>query len=173
MDKQELITTIAMVSDHGFEKDSEESKKYQNEQEYLEHCLDTYVNNEKKRVLADSENFRKRMQINVKDMLNSQKMDMLSDMLDVLDIWDKFGDSIRKGSHNLFKDYNVLNTKMCDFIKKSELEEIECIRFDSDVHQAISLGDSEMKKGDIITVVKKGYRIGEQIIRTPLVIVQK
>jgi molecular chaperone GrpE len=151
-------------------------KKLQDEIELLnqknEELKDKYL-----RLVAEYDNFRKRTIKEKIDLRESVKIDVLKDFLPVVD------DIERAMTHlNEVKDVEatvegirLISQKFLDFIKSQGVEEIisKDQDFNTDFHEAITRFpvEEEEKKGKVIDVVQKGYKINDKIIRFSKVVV--
>ena len=59
--------------------------------------------------------------------------------------------------------------------EKSNLREINPLgeKFDPNVHQAISMLESDQEPNTVVTVLQKGYLLADRVLRPALVIVAK
>ena len=117
------------------------------------------------RLAADFDNFRKRMAREKEDTIMAVKTSMIEPILDL--------DSDISLAAKKINDegINLIVSKLDKFLKSQGIETIQTDTYDPDVHEVISMVDSN-KKG-IVDVVSKGYKIGDKIIRYPKVIITK
>ena len=130
--------------------------------EYFEHL---------KRNMAEFDNYKKRM-TKEKEMLY---INITSDVIaDILPIMDNFNTALHADSKDqTFKEgiqmiYNQLN----DTLKKLGLEEIDALNkvFDPNLHEAVMhVEDEEYGEKEVIEVFRKGYKIGDKVIRHAMV----
>ena len=66
---------------------------------------------------------------------------------------------------------------MKDSLKKKGLEEIEAMNaeFNTDEHEALTMipAPEEDKKGKVLDVIQKGYKLNDKVIRPSMVAVNK
>ena len=129
------------------------------------------------RLVAEYDNFRKRTIKEKIDLRETVKTDVIKDFLPVVD------DIERAMMHlNEVKDVEatvegirLISQKFLDFIKMQGVEEIvsKDQDFNTDFHEAITKFpvEEEDKKGKVIDVVQKGYKINDKIIRFSKVVV--
>jgi molecular chaperone GrpE len=117
------------------------------------------------RLAADFDNFRKRMAREKEDTILKVKTSMIEPILDL-------DSDISLASKKINDEgINLIVSKLDKFLKSQGIETIQTDTYDPDVHEVISMVDSN-KKG-IVDVISKGYKIGNKIIRYPKVIITK
>ena len=126
-----------------------------------------------KRIMAEFENFKKRSS-KERDMLyNSLVADIIASFLPVQDNLEKAIKS--KTEDESFKQGIELVTKqISDIFKKFGVEEIEtCGKpFDPELHEAVSLVvDENLGEKEVKEEYRKGYKIGDRVIRHSMVVV--
>lgn len=158
------------------EDQNEDPKNNQNElenkivrmQNRLEDIEDKY-----KRNLAEFENFKKRTDKEKLKTYDRAKVDLVEKLLPVLDSIN----SAMKISED--KEYleglDQVNKQLLVFLKQNNVEEIKTIgeHFDPKLHEAISVVESDKEEGIIIEEFRKGYKLGDDVIRHSMVIVSK
>jgi len=123
------------------------------------------------RTLADYQNYQKRME---KDLLACEEEQKKKYLLELLD----FQELLKKASEDP-DPKNGLNLLLCNldkFLKKEGVIAIECKGkpFNHMVHFAIStIEPQNCEEGIIVDEIKKGYMIGEKLLRPSQVIVAK
>jgi molecular chaperone GrpE len=122
---------------------------------------DSYV-----RLYAEFENFKKRVQKEKSELMIQTKTRVLNSILD-LDT-DLF---IAKKSMEDSEGLNIILSKVTNFLKSQGIEEIQTEKYDSDLHEVISILDTGEEK--IIDVVSKGYTIDGKPFRYPKIILSK
>ena len=84
--------------------------------------------------------------------------------------------SIDQASLESFKDGVDLTSKqLINIFAKFNIEEINPIGeiFDPNFHQAMSMVESEEESNKILTVMQKGYKLNDRVLRPALVMVSK
>ncbi len=130
--------------------------------EYFEHL---------KRNMAEFDNFKKRMSKEKENLYITITSDVLADILPIIDNFEKAVSAETKDES--FKDgmvmiYNQLN----DTLKKFGLEEIDALNktFDPNYHEAVMhVEDDNFGEKEIVEVLRKGYKIGDKVIRHSMV----
>lgn len=137
-----------------------------------EKILDEYTKDSKLRYMADLANYKSRTEKLLISNYKQTKSDVLEGFLEVYDLWDHFKNSLTE-DNPLLNDFNVLDIKMSKYLTDMGISEVEYDKFNPDIHHAVSLDDKGLEKDDILAVIKKGYRIGGELLRVPMVVVQK
>ena len=124
-----------------------------------------------KKVMADFDNYRKRMTKERKRIRKLATEDMMCDLIEVLDDLERALEE-----ENIGKDgIEMIYRKFFDTLKEHGLEEIEEIEeFDPNYHecvQSVELEDTESDK--IVEVFQKGYKLNDKVIRPSRVKVVK
>ncbi len=148
------------------EEVKEETKQDENSE--LEELTDRY-----KRMLAEFENYKKRSQKERENLYNMITGDVLTAFLPVMDNLEKAADV--KTEDTSYQDGVKLVVKqLSDVLRKFGMEEIETVgkRFDPELHDAVShIEDKEKGEQEIVEEYRKGYKIGNKVIRHSMVIV--
>ena len=159
-------------------QDETENKKEQKEEKKdciidpKQHELDE-LNDRYKRVLAEFENFKKRSSKERDGLYNSLISDIFTTLLPVLDNLQKAvettttDDNYKKGVELVLKQYK-------DVLEINGVKEIQSVgsTFDPEFHEAVSsVEDENLGIQEIKEEFRKGYMIGNKVIRHSLVVV--
>lgn len=130
--------------------------------EYFEHL---------KRNMAEFDNFKKRI-VKEKDNMNlTITSDILADFLPIMDNFEKAMNSETKDS--AYKNgIEMIFNQIKDMLSRFGLQEIESLNttFDPNLHEAVMhIDDDKFGEKEIIEVLRKGYRIGDKVIRHSMV----
>ncbi|MGN1298464.1 MAG: nucleotide exchange factor GrpE [Candidatus Scatovivens sp.] len=161
-------------------EDLKNQKKEENETIKEEKKVETENNSELdeltdryKRLLAEFENYKKRSQKERENLYNMITGDVVSSILPVMDNLEKAADV--KTEDTSYQDGVKLVVKqLSEVLKKFGMEEIETVgkRFDPELHDAVShVEDKEKGEQEIVEEYRKGYKIGNKVIRHSMVIV--
>lgn len=127
---------------------------------------------------ADFDNYRKRMLQEKQDAFDYGNANLLKDLLDSLDNFDRtleaaatandiaaIVDGIKMVNNNLV---NMLENKyhLSSFGKEGD-------EFDPDIHEAIGMQEGKVEKEQLAAVYLKGYRLKDKVIRHAKVMVVK
>ena len=134
----------------------------------LEEMTDRY-----KRLLAEFENYKKRSQKERESLYNMITGDVVSSILPVMDNLEKA--AIAKTEDTSYQEGVKLVVKQfSEVLSKFGMEEIESVgkRFDPELHDAVShIEDTTKGEQEIVEEYRKGYKIGNKVIRHSMVIV--
>lgn len=124
-----------------------------------------------KRILAEFENFKKRSKKERESLYNSILSDVVESILPILDNLENAAkvetkdESYKQGVELVLKQFN-------DVLKSKGIEEIEAEgeTFDPELHEAVrSVQDATKGEKEIVEVYRKGYKIGNKVIRHAMV----
>lgn len=126
-----------------------------------------------KRLLAEFENFKKRSSKERETLFNMVTGEVVLKMLPIMDNLEKAATAKTED-----KDYqdgvNMVVKQFAGELEKFGLKEIETVgkRFDPELHEAVShIDDSAKGEQEIVEEYRKGYQIGNKVVRHALVVV--
>ncbi len=131
------------------------------------------------RLLAEFDNYRKRVSREKIEMINTAAQDTLSALLPVLDDFDRAKRiAEQEGSTEPFSEgMQLLYHKLYSVLRQKGLEPMESngIAFNAEQHEAITEipAPTEELKGKIVDTIEKGYSLHGKIIRYAKVVVGK
>jgi molecular chaperone GrpE len=132
------------------------------------------------RVMAEFENFKKRMEREKSEHQQYSNEKVLTDMLPVLDDFDRVLEHIPKDHSedvdNLAHGMELVRKNMLTALGKHGLHEVEAIGapFDPNVHEAVSTAAAEdADSNTVIEVHRKGYTLGDRLLRPAMVTVSR
>jgi molecular chaperone GrpE len=127
---------------------------------------------------ADYENFRKRSEKERDDVRKFGSQNILSDLLQVVDNFERTTDMLKTDQDpkikNIVTGIDMVNKQLLDTLGKYGLEQIEAIGkdFDPHFHEAMSQEYAEGKKpNEVIKEFQKGYILNGRVIRPSKVVV--
>ena len=126
-----------------------------------------------KRLMAEFENFKKRSSKERESLYNSLMGDIISSLLPIIDNLEKAVE-VKTDDTNYKQGVELVLKQFKEVLKQNGVTEIESIgkTFNPEYHEAITsvvdenLGDQEIKEE-----YRKGYMIGDKVIRHSLVVV--
>ena len=131
------------------------------------------LNDRYKRIMAEFENYKKRSQKEKENLYNSVLGDIIIGMLPIMDNLD--GAALAECKDEKYKHgVELVQKQFKDFLKKNNVEEIktEGEFFDPSLHEAISMvQDPEKESQEIVQEYRKGYKLGNKVIRHSMVVV--
>lgn len=141
----------------------EEDKILENEITLLEESNNKYL-----RLLAEFENYKKRVIKEKEEIKNNTKYSMLSSILDMDSDISIAISNIKNEEARL--GVELISNKLTSYLKSQGIESIQTNEYDQDIHEVISVLDSGK---NISEVISKGYTLDNKIIRYPKVILGK
>jgi len=123
------------------------------------------------RNIAEFQNYQKRMQKELKHVEELTKEKYVSELIDLTELLKKALDD-----ENPKEGLKLMLNNIEKFFEKESIKKIECLGkcFDHNYHHAITtIEKNDCEDNTIIEEVKKGYLIGDKILRPSQVIVAK
>lgn len=128
------------------------------------------------RAQADLENYRKRMAREKSEAIQYANRSLLESLLPVVDNFEMGLQAARQESENspIFQGMAMVQRQLQDFLSAQGVEAIDPTgeKFDPNMHEAIKQEPSEtVAEGQVVAVVRRGYRLRDRLIRAANVIV--
>lgn len=128
------------------------------------------------RLSAEFDNYRKRTLREKMELIESGGEDVIKSMLGVMDDFDRALGAMQTATDvaAVREGVELISQKMRDTLKSKGVSEIEAVgeKLDTDLHEAVAkFPAGEDKKGLVIDVVQKGYKLKEKVIRYAKVVV--
>ena len=135
----------------------EEGKEEDNDLRYL-------------RLMADFQNYKKRVEKEKKDLYAYANENIMSDLLTVMDNFER---ALEHDADENFKEgIELIFKQLQDALEKSGLAEIPALGedFDPNVHNAVMAEETEdYESGKVSGVMQKGYTLNGKVIRPSMV----
>lgn len=147
-------------------KENKLKKELQEKEQKIEE-----LNQKMIRMQADFENFKKRNLAVTQASYTNGKNDMLIELFPIVDTIEMALISIK--DENDKKGIELILKAYTDMLAKNGVEEVPALgeEFDPKYHEAVmSMNDPE-NAGKIIQVMRKGYKVGDKILRHPMCVV--
>lgn len=138
----------------------------------LNDLLEDYASSSKEdylRLAAEFENYKRRVSKEKEELVNNTKVKMLTSILDIDNDISIAVKSIK--NQEAIDGLNLILKKIDSFLKNQGIETIQTETYDSDLHEVISVINSDEEK--IIDVVSKGYTIDGKPFRYPKIVLGK
>ncbi len=120
------------------------------------------------RMMAEYDNYRKRVQKEREGIYTDAYGDVLKEILPVIDNLERalqFEDGVQ-----LAQGVKMTYQQFLDAIKRLGVEEIETKTFDPNYHNAVMhVEDETLGEGEIVEVFQKGYKKGDKVLRFAMV----
>lgn len=139
-----------------------------NKQEEIDDLTDRY-----KRVLAEFENYKKRSGKEREILYNSILSDVVGSLLPVIDNLEH-AVKVNTEDENYKQGVELVLKQFIDVLNTLGVSVIETVgtTFDPELHEAVSLvTDENLGEKEIKEEYRKGYKIGEKVIRHSMVVV--
>lgn len=150
------------------EVEKEENSELEKTKQELDEITDRL-----KRIMAEFENFKKRSSKERENLYNSLVSDIVASFLPVQDNLEK-AISVKTEDENLKQGIELVVKQIKDIFQKFGVEEIETVGkpFDPEVHEAVSsVQDDTLGEKIVKEEFRKGYKIGNKVIRHAMVVV--
>ena len=134
------------------------------------------LNDKYLRLFSEFDNHRKRTAKEKLDLTATASENVIKDILPVLDDFERALQNMEKnGNEADLQGVTLIFNKLRDTLKKKGLEEIEAMNaeFNTDEHEALTMipAPEEDKKGKVLDVIQKGYKLNGKVIRFARVVV--
>lgn len=128
------------------------------------------------RARAELANFKKRTERERSNWQSSLRGEVIVGLLPVLDDFDRAMENMPDDieDHDWVAGIALIYRKFQTQLKEQGVEEIEALGkpFDPELHDAVMQRDDEdAESGTVVEVLRKGYKLGDKVIRPSLVIV--
>ena len=165
-------------NDKGSDKKSKRFKMRHAQEKALEEEKAKYaeLNDKYLRLFSEFDNYRKRTAKEKLDLTVTASENVIKDILPVLDDFERALQNMEKnGNEADMQGVTLIFNKLKDTLKKKGLEEIDAkdADFNTDEHEALTLipAPDESKKGKVLDVIQKGYKLNGKVIRFARVVV--
>ena len=145
-----------------------EAEVISEEKRELDEVTDRY-----KRLFAEFENYKKRSQKERDNLYGIITGDVVSSILPVMDNLEKAAEA-KTEDLNYQEGVKMVLKQLVDAMAKFGVKEIEAVgtTFDPELHEAVShVEDSEKGVQEIVEEYRKGYTLGNKVVRHSMVIV--
>ncbi len=164
-DRQEPVTDN--VSDESFEANDNSSQLADEVQMWQDKYL---------RLSAEYDNFRKRTLKEKMELVSQGGADVITALLPVLDDMDRALEATRTATDvkSVREGVEIISNKLRDTLRGKGVTEIEALglELDTDLHEAIAkIPVEDGRKGKIVDVVQKGYKLKDKVARHAKVVV--
>jgi len=183
-----IILELSDIPQNDLEDIQENHHKKNNEMESEEELLETVKDQlEKERekvssyekkiqyLLADFENLKKRLEIDIQIRVSSITDGIVIKFLGIYDDFVRARDTLSKQNINT-EGLDAILKNMDTFLNELDIKQIEAVGeiFDPKLHEAISIKeDPDLDDNVITTEIRKGYILKDRVIRPSLVEISK
>lgn len=147
-------------------KENKLKKELQEKEQKIEE-----LNQKMIRMQADFENYKKRNLAVTQSSYTNGKNDMLIELFPIVDTIEMALISIK--DENDKKGIELILKAYTDMLAKNGVEEVPALgeEFDPKYHEAVMSKDDPENAGKIVQVMRKGYKVGDKILRHPMCVV--
>ncbi|MGX7593528.1 nucleotide exchange factor GrpE [Candidatus Karelsulcia muelleri] len=130
-------------------------------------------------ILAEFENYKKRIEKNQKIIRENAKKNLLLELLSLAEDFNRCFNSNKDKNIQIFKEgIKIINRKLWNLLKKEGIKKINSKKgdvFNTDIHEAVSIQTIKKPelKGKILNIIESGYSLNKKIIKYTKVIVGK
>jgi molecular chaperone GrpE len=128
------------------------------------------------RQAAEFDNYRKRIDRERKDTAQYAAVEFVQDLLPIIDDFERALGTDAPGAEPYRQGLEIIHRALMDMLRKRGVTPIEAIGtdFDPQVHQAVSYEETQDRRdGEVIEEFRRGYRLGDRLIRPAMVKVAK
>lgn len=125
---------------------------------------------------ADLENVRKRSKRDLDDARHDARTRVLKEMLPVVDNLERaVAHSADADAAAILEGVRLVLRQFTHAFERTDVTAVEAEGqpFDPNVHEAIGQEESDAPPGTVVTVLQRGYRLGDKLLRPSLVIVAR
>ncbi|MFH0859766.1 MAG: nucleotide exchange factor GrpE [Candidatus Altiarchaeota archaeon] len=161
--------------EHELQKSAERIGHLEGQLKDRDEKLKAYVS-DIQRLQADFENHLKRMGREREQQVRLANRELILELLDVVDNFDKAVEQSKKSSNSetLVKGIHGIHRQLHDILRAKGLQPIASLgkKFDVSLHEAVSTVDSG-EEDTIVDEVQRGYLLHSQVIRPAKVVISK
>jgi molecular chaperone GrpE len=130
------------------------------------------------RVTAEFDNYRKRTDRERRERSEASGLEVIRDLLPVLDDLERaLAAPLESSGHATVREgIELIHRQLLDVIRRRGVEPFDVVgqMFDPEWHEAVGHEPADGRPdGEIITEVRRGYRVGQRLLRAPMVRVAK
>ncbi len=128
-------------------------------------------------LMADFDNFRKRVLKEKADLISNAGEKVLRGLLPIVDDFERGLQATKNVDDNdaVRQGMELIYSKLVKFLGENGVKAMECddATFDADFHEAVAMipAADESQKGHIIDVTQRGYMINDKVLRHAKVVV--
>jgi len=128
------------------------------------------------RQAAEFDNYRKRIERERKDISQYAAVEFLEELLPIVDDFERALKAETPGAESYRQGLEIIHRALLEMLRKRGVTAVETVGtdFDPQVHQAVSYEDAlDRRDGEVIEEFRRGYKLGDRLIRPAMVKVAK
>ncbi len=180
-EEKETVNAAEQAADASSENSEEKAAPAEKTPEERIAELEAQIEEMKKEALykaAENDNWRKRMMQQKEEAVAYANANLLTDLLDSLDNFDRTLDAAKdvKEAKSIVDGIKMINKSLVSMLEnKYNLAAFgkEGDEFNPDLHEAIGMQEGKVKKEELAAVYLKGYKLKDKVIRHAKVMVVK
>ncbi len=121
-----------------------------------------------KRVQADYENYRKRVDKQQEELAKFAALQAMSALLPIIDDLELALKNAHNKDDGFYKGIELIYAKLTGMLTSEGIEPLDALgkRFDPALHEALLTEESDKEPGTVIEELQKGYVAGDRVVRT-------
>lgn len=128
------------------------------------------------RQAAEFDNYRKRIERERRETAQYAAADLLQELLPIIDDFERALQTEAPGAESYRQGLAIIHRGLMELLRKRGVTPIEAVGkdFDPEVHQAVAHEeDPDRRDGEVIEEFRRGYRLGDKLLRPAMVKVAK
>ena len=128
------------------------------------------------RQAAEFDNFRKRVDRERRDLVQTASLDFVQELLPVIDDFERALQIDPPGADSYRQGIEIIYRALMDMLRKRGVTPIDAVgaTFDPQVHQAVAYEEApDRRDGEVMEQFTRGYRLGDKLVRAAMVKVAK
>ncbi len=129
------------------------------------------------RQAADFDNYRKRNERDRRDTAEYAATRLLQELLPIVDDFERaLQTAAGPGADSYRQGVEIIHRQVMEFLSRRGVTPIEALGadFDPHIHEAVEYEDApDHREGEVIAELRRGYRLGDRLLRPALVKVAK
>jgi molecular chaperone GrpE len=128
------------------------------------------------RQAAEFDNYRKRIDRERKESSQYAALDFVQELLPIIDDFERALQTDAPGAQSYRQGIEIIHRALMEMLRKRGVAPIEAVGtdFDPQVHQAVAYEEHpDRREGEVIAEFRRGYRMGDRLVRPAMVKVAK
>ena len=128
------------------------------------------------RQAAEFDNFRKRVERERRDLVQTASLDFVQELLPVIDDFERALQIDAPGADSYRQGIEIIYRALMDMLRKRGVTPIDAVGapFDPQLHQAVAYEEApDRRDGEVMEQFTRGYRLGDKLVRPAMVKVAK
>ncbi len=174
---EDIVKEEANVEEENSQESQENKEEIKEESQNTDNELQKKfdaLNQQYVRLAADFYNFRKRQEQEKESLLKFGTENALTKLIEVLDNFERANKALENvdDCEKVKESFNLIQKQVFDTLSSLGLEEIKAVgeEFDPNFHEAVmQTPTSEHPEHTVIAELRKGYKMGDKVLRPTMV----